>query len=165
VKPYLDKGKQIADDLLAEVERNRLNPWFARTFLEKLGPGMPMWVMEVNKYQAFPAAYNERVITMFGQLLALGTRSSGPARLSDKYLDDLLAPLDEHNGAGAESAWYLSHYLALGGPFGRDFLRKFGDKLDALERDGEKNYYPTLITLVRTGFVVDAVEGLAEVVG
>jgi hypothetical protein len=141
VKPYLDQGKRIPDDLLAEIERNRLNPWFAKTFLEKLGPRVPMWVVTVSKYQGFPAAYNERVITMFGQLLALGTRSSGPARLSDKYVDDVLAPLDEHNGAGAESAWFLSHYLALGGTFGRDFLNKFGDKLDGLEHDGEKNGY------------------------
>jgi hypothetical protein len=134
-KPYLDKGQRIPDDLLAEIERNRLNPWFAKTFLEKLGPRMPSWVVAVSKGQGFPAAYNERVITVFGQLLAQGTRSTGPARLSDKYVDDLLAPMDQHNGAGAVSARELSLYLVVGGTFGRDFLKKFGDKLDALERD------------------------------
>jgi hypothetical protein len=92
-----------------------------------------MVTMEGNGY---PPDYNERVIRDFGQMIALGTRTEGPARLSDQYVDDLLRPLDEHNGAGVRYGWQLGHLLHFGGRFGTGFLAKAGDKLYALDREG-----------------------------
>jgi hypothetical protein len=71
---------------------------------------------------------------MFGQLLALGTRSSGPARLSDKYVDDLLAPMDRRDQAGLASARTLAYLMHFGGQFGRPFLDKYGDKLYEMDK-------------------------------
>ena len=52
-----------------------------------------------------PPDHAERVIRDLGGLLAPGTRSEGPARLSDDCVDTLLAPLDQHaTGWGVELA-------------------------------------------------------------
>jgi hypothetical protein len=93
----------------------------------------------------FPPDYNERVIRDFGELLALGTRTAGQARLSDEYVDGVLAPLDQHNGIGVEYAWQLGHLLHFGGRFGTDFLTAAGDKLYALDRDGHDEQMYTMV--------------------
>lgn len=136
VKPLLEKGERIPDDLLAQLEADQDNPWFAKALLEGLGPQSPHWAMLVMAGNGFPTDYNRRVIQGFGRLLALGTRTEGPARLSDRYVDDLLRPLDEHNGVGAQYAWHLGHLLHYGGRFGTDFLARAGDKLHALDKEG-----------------------------
>ncbi|HEX6756261.1 MAG TPA: hypothetical protein VF109_10000, partial [Mycobacteriales bacterium] len=92
IKPLLEKGWKIPEDLLAQLEANRDNPWFAKTLLEQLGPQAPEWAILVMGANGFPPGYDERVIRDFGELLALGTRTEGPARLSDEYVDGVLAP-------------------------------------------------------------------------
>jgi hypothetical protein len=135
VKPLLEKGDKIPDDLLAQIEANKANPWFAKTFLEDLGPQLPIWSMTVMQGQGYPPEYNQRLITVLGEMLALGTRVEGQARLSQDYQDTLLAPLDEHNGIGVDAAWKLGHLLHYGGTFGTDFLTKAGEKLYGLDRE------------------------------
>jgi hypothetical protein len=105
LRPLLEDGKQIPADLLAKLEADKDNPWFAKTLLETLGPQAPDWAMLVMEANGFPPDYNQRVITDFGQLLALSTRQTGDARLSDSYVQEFLAPLDEHNGIGLDYAY------------------------------------------------------------
>ena len=145
LRPLLEKGERIPDELLAQLERDKDNPWFAKTLLESLGPQAPGWAMLVMEANGFPADYNERVIRDFGELLALGTRTEGPARLSDEYVDGVLAPLDEHNGIGLQYAWHLGHLLHFGGRFGTDFLVEAGDKLYALDREGHDEQMYTMV--------------------
>jgi hypothetical protein len=145
LRPLLEHGERIPDDLLARLERDKDNPWFAKTLLESLGPQAPGWAMLVMEANGFPPDYNERVIRDFGELLALGTRTEGPAGLSDEYVDGLLAPLDEHSGIGAEYAWHLGHLLHFGGTFGTDFLTAAGDQLYALDREGHDEQMYTMV--------------------
>ncbi|HEX6756781.1 MAG TPA: hypothetical protein VF109_12645 [Mycobacteriales bacterium] len=145
VKPLLEKGDKIPDDLLARIEANKDNPWFAKRFLERLGPRMPLWTLDVAEAQGWPPDYNRRIVTDLGQLLALGTRIEGEARLSESYVDTLLLPLDQHNGIGVEAAWKLGNLLHHGGTFGEDFLTKAGDKLYALDKDGADSEMYTLV--------------------
>src|SRR5207237_10442358 len=81
----------------------------------------------------------------FAELLALGTRIEGEARLSENYVNTLLAPLDQHNGIGLDAAWKLGNLLHYGGTFGTDFLTKAGDKLYALDKEGAD---PQMYTMV-----------------
>jgi hypothetical protein len=145
LQPLLEHGERIPDELLAQLERDKDNPWFAKTLLEQLGPQAPGWAILVMGANGFPPDYNERVIRDFGELLALGTRTEGPARLSDEYVDGVLAPLDEHNGVGVEYAWHLGHLLHFGGRFGTDFLAEAGDKLYALDREGHDEQMYTMV--------------------
>ena len=145
LQPLLEHGERIPDDLLAQLERDKDNPWFAKTLLETLGPQAPQWAILVMGANGFPTDYNERVIRDFGEMLALGTRTEGPARLSDEYVDGVLAPLDEHNGIGVEYAWHLGHLLHFGGTFGTDFLTKAGEKLYALDREGHDEQMYTMV--------------------
>ena len=108
LQPLLEHGKQIPADLLDQLEADKDNPWFATTLLEALGPQAPNWAMLVMEGNGFPTDYNQRVITDFGQLLALSTRQTGNARLSDSYVQEFLAPLDEHNGIGLQYARGIS---------------------------------------------------------
>jgi hypothetical protein len=145
LRPLLEHGERIPDDLLAQLERDKDNPWFAKTLLETLGPQAPGWAILVMGANGFPPGYNERVIRDFGELLALGTRAEGPARLSDEYVDGVLAPLDQHDGIGLEYAWHLGHLLHFGGRFGTDFLTRAGDKLYALDREGHDEQMYTMV--------------------
>lgn len=145
IRPLLEHGERIPDELLARLERDKDNPWFAKTVLEALGPQAPHWAMLVMDANGYPKDYNERVVRDLGELLALGTRTEGPARLSDSYVDGLLKPLDEHNGLGVEYAWYLGHLLHYGGRFGTDFLTRAGDKLYALDREGHDEQMYTMV--------------------
>jgi hypothetical protein len=101
-----------------------------------------MLVMEGN---GFPKDYNQRVITDFGQLLALSTRQTGDARLSDAYVRDFLKPLDQHNGIGLQYAWHLGNLLHYGGTFGTGFLQQAGDKLYALDKEGADSQMYTMV--------------------
>ncbi|HZB51125.1 MAG TPA: DUF6571 family protein, partial [Mycobacteriales bacterium] len=145
LRPLLERGERIPDELLARLERDKDNPWFAKTLLESLGPEAPGWAMLVMEANGFPADYNERVIRDFGELLALGTRTEGPAGLSDDYVDGVLAPLDQHHGVGLQYAWHLGHLLHFGGTFGTDFLVAAGDKLYALDREGHDEQMYTMV--------------------
>lgn len=145
IRPILEKGDQIPPELLDQLEANRENPWFATTFLETLGPRMPLWAMTVMQGQGTKPDYNQRVIADFGQLLALGTRIEGEARLSQEYVDTLLAPLDQHNGIGLDAAWKLGHLLHYGGTFGTDFLTRAGDKLYGLDKAGFDTQQYTMV--------------------
>ena len=145
IKPLLEKGDKIPDDLLAQLEANKDNPWFAKTFLERLGPRIPLWTLDVAEAQGWPPEYNRRIITDFGQLLALGTRIEGEARLSENYVDTLLLPLDQHDGIGVDAAWKLGNLLHYGGTFGEDFLTKAGDKLYALDKAGADSQMYTMV--------------------
>ncbi|CAA9265195.1 MAG: hypothetical protein AVDCRST_MAG41-2544, partial [uncultured Corynebacteriales bacterium] len=143
--PLLERGQRIPDALLARLEADAGNPWFAKTLLETLGPRAPHWSMLVMNANGFPKDHNERVITGFARLLALGTRTEGPAALSDAYVRDLLAPLDQHDGLGVQYAWHLGHLLHFGGRFGTDFLTRAGDRLHALDRAGHDGQLYTMV--------------------
>jgi hypothetical protein len=145
LSPLLEHGKKIPDDLLAKLEADKDNPWFAKTLLETLGPQAPNWAMLVMEAQGFPKDYNQRVITDFGQLLALSTRQTGDARLSDSYVRDFLKPLDQHNGIGLQYAWHLGNLLHYGGTFGTGFLQQAGDKLYALDKEGADSQMYTMV--------------------
>lgn len=143
--PLLETGERIPDELLARMEADADNPWFAKTLLETLGPQAPHWSMLVMEANGFPEDYNQRVITGFGRLLALGTRTEGPAGLSDAYVRDFLAPLDNHDGTGLQYGWHLANLLHFGGRFGTDFLTRAGDKLYALDRAGHDEQAYTMV--------------------
>ena len=145
LSPLLEHGKQIPADLLAELEADKDNPWFAKTLLETLGPQAPHWAMLVMEGNGFPKDYNQRVITDFGQMLALSTRQTGEARLSDAYVRDFLKPLDQHNGIGLQYAWHLGNLLHYGGTFGTGFLQQAGDKLYALDKEGADSQMYTMV--------------------
>ena len=145
LQPLLEHGKQIPADLLDQLEADKDNPWFATTLLEALGPQAPNWAMLVMEGNGFPTDYNQRVITDFGQLLALSTRQTGDARLSDSYVQEFLAPLDEHNGIGLQYAWHLGNLLHFGGTFGTGFLQQAGDKLYALDKEGADSQMYTMV--------------------
>jgi hypothetical protein len=145
LQPLLEHGKQIPADLLAKLEADKDNPWFAKTLLETLGPQAPNWAMLVMQANGFPHDYNQRVITDFGQLLALSTRQTGDARLSDSYVQAFLKPLDEHNGVGLQYAWHLGNLLHYGGTFGTGFLQQAGDKLYALDKEGADSQMYTMV--------------------
>jgi hypothetical protein len=145
LRPLLERGERIPDELLARLERDKDNPWFAKTLLESLGPQAVTWPMVAMESNGTPAAYNERVIRGFAELLALGTRTEGPARLSDDYVAGVLAPLDQHDGIGLAHAWHLGHLLHFGGRFGTDFLTQAGDKLYALDREGHDEDMYTMV--------------------
>jgi hypothetical protein len=145
LQPLLEQGKQIPTALLAKLEADRDNPWFAKTLLETLGPQAPNWAMLVMAGNGFPPDYNQRVITDFGQLLALSTRQVGDARLSDSYVQEFLKPLDEHNGVGLQYAWHLGNLLHFGGRFGTGFLQQAGDKLYALDKQGADSEMYTMV--------------------
>jgi hypothetical protein len=145
LQPLLEHGKQIPADLLAKLEADKDNPWFAKTLLETLGPQAPNWAMLVMEGNGFPKDYNQRVITDFGQLLALSTRQTGDARLSDSYVQDFLKPLDQHNGIGLQYAWHLGNLLHFGGTFGTGFLQQAGDKLYALDKEGADSQMYTMV--------------------
>jgi hypothetical protein len=145
LRPLLEDGKQIPADLLAKLEADKDNPWFAKTLLETLGPQAPDWAMRVMEADGFPPDYNQRVITDFGQLLALSTRQAGDARLSDSYVQAFLAPLDEHNGIGLDYAYHLGNLLHFGGTFGTGFLQQSGDKLYALDKEGADSQMYTMV--------------------
>jgi hypothetical protein len=158
INPLLRKGARIPDQLLARLEADKDNPWFAKTLLERLGPTAPWWSMLSLQGNGYPPDHNERVIRDFGQLIALGTRTEGPARLSDQYVDDLLRPLDQHDGAGLLYAWELGHLLHFGGTFGTAFLTKTGDKLYALDRVGyDTEMYSMATWMARPPLTVDRV--------
>ena len=145
LQPLLEQGKQIPAALLAKLEADKDNPWFAKTLLETLGPQAPNWAMLVMEGNGFPPDYNQRVITDFGQLLALSTRQVGDARLSDSYVQEFLAPLDQHNGVGLQYAWHLGNLLHFGGTFGTGFLQRAGDKLYALDKEGADSEMYTMV--------------------
>lgn len=145
LKPLLEHGERIPPELLDQLEANKDNPWFAKTLLEGLGPQAPQWALLVMEGNGYPPDYNERVIRDFGELLALGTRTEGPARLSDQYVNDFLKPLDEHNGIGLQYAWHLGNLLHYGGRFGTDFLARAGDKLYALDKEGHDSQTYTMV--------------------
>jgi hypothetical protein len=145
LQPLLEHGKEIPAALLAKLEADEDNPWFAKTLLETLGPQAPNWAMLVMEGNGFPPDYNQRVITDFGQLLALSTRQTGDARLSDRYVADFLKPLDEHNGVGVQYAWHLGNLLHFGGTFGTGFLQQAGDKLYALDKEGADSEMYTMV--------------------
>jgi hypothetical protein len=145
LQPLLEHGKQIPADLLAKLEADKDNPWFAKTLLETLGPQAPNWAMLVMEGNGFPKDYNQRVITDFGQLLALSTRQTGEARLSDSYVQQFLKPLDEHNGIGLQYGWHLANLLHFGGTFGTGFLQQAGDKLYALDKEGADSQMYTMV--------------------
>ena len=145
ISPLLKKGGRIPDELLAQLEAHKNNPWFAKTLLESLGPQAPNWAMLVMQGQGTPHDYNQRVITDFGQLLALSTRQTGDARLSDSYVHDFLKPLDQHNGIGLQYAWHLGNLLHYGGRFGTGFLQQAGDKLYALDKEGADKQMYTMV--------------------
>jgi hypothetical protein len=145
LQPLLEHGKQIPADLLARLEADQDNPWFATTLLETLGPQAPNRAMLVMEANGFPRDYNQRVITDFGRLLALSTRQTGDARLSDSYVTEFLAPLDEHNGIGLQYAWHLGNLLHFGGTFGTGFLQRAGDKLYALDKEGADGQQYTMV--------------------
>jgi uncharacterized protein YukE len=145
LQPLLEQGKQIPADLLANLEADKDNPWFAKTLLETLGPQAPSWAMLVMEGNGFPRDYNQRVITDFGQLLALSTRQEGDARLSDAYVQEFLGPLDQHDGIGLQYAWHLGNLLHFGGRFGTGFLQQAGDKLYALDKEGADSEMYTMV--------------------
>jgi hypothetical protein len=145
LSPLLEHGKQIPADLLAKLEADKDNPWFAKTLLETLGPQAPNWAMLVMEGNGFPKDYNQRVITDFGQMLALSTRQTGDARLSDDYVQQFLRPLDEHNGIGLQYAWHLANLMHFGGTFGTGFLQQAGDKLYALDKEGADSQMYTMV--------------------
>jgi hypothetical protein len=145
LQPLLEHGKQIPPALLAKLEADKDNPWFAKTLLETLGPQAPTWAMAVMAANGFPRDYNQRVITDFGQLLALSTRQVGDPRLSDAYVREFLAPLDQHNGVGLQYAWQLGNLLHFGGTFGTGFLQRAGDKLYALDKGGADSQLYTMV--------------------
>ena len=145
LQPLLEHGKQIPAALLAQLEADKDNPWFAKTLLETLGPQAPDWAMLVMEGNGFPPDYNQRVITDFGQLLALSTRQVGDARLSDSYVRQFLEPLDQHNGIGLQYAWHLGNLLHFGGTFGTGFLQQAGDKLYALDKEGADSEMYTMV--------------------
>jgi hypothetical protein len=145
LQPLLEHGKQIPAALLAQLEADKHNPWFATTLLEALGPRAPGWAMLVMEGNGFPPDYNQRVITDFGQLLALSTRQVGDARLSDSYVRQFLEPLDQHNGIGLHYAWHLGNLLHFGGTFGTGFLQQAGDKLYALDKGGADSEMYTMV--------------------
>ncbi len=145
LQPLLEQGKQIPAALLATLEADKDNPWFAKTLLETLGPQAPNWAMLVMEGNGFPPDYNQRVITDFGQLLALSTRQVGDARLSDSYVQEFLKPLDQHNGLGLQYAWHLGNLLHFGGTFGTGFLQQAGDKLYALDKEGADSEMYTMV--------------------
>ena len=145
LQPLLEQGKQIPAALLAKLEADKDNPWFAKTLLETLGPEAPNWAMLVMEGNGFPPDYNQRVITDFGQLLALSTRQVDDSRLSDSYVQEFLKPLDEHNGVGLQYAWHLGNLLHFGGTFGTGFLQQAGDKLYALDKEGADSEMYTMV--------------------
>ena len=145
LQPLLERGEQIPAALLAQLEADKDNPWFAKTLLETLGPQAPDWAMLVMEGNGFPPDYNQRVITDFGQLLALSTRQVGDARLSDSYVRRFLEPLDQHNGIGVQYAWHLGNLLHFGGTFGTGFLQQAGDKLYALDKEGADGEMYTMV--------------------
>ena len=145
LQPLLGQGKQIPAALLAKLEADKDDPWFAKTLLETLGPQAPGWAMLVMAGNGFPRDYNERVITDFGRLLALSTRQVGDARLSDSYVREFLAPLDQHDGVGLQYAWHLANLLHFGGTFGTGFLQRAGDKLYALDKEGADGQMYTMV--------------------
>jgi len=145
LQPLLEHGKQIPAALLAKLEADKDNPWFAKTLLETLGPQAPNWAMLVMEGNGFPPDYNQRVITDFGQMLAVSTRQVGDARLSDSYVQEFLKPLDEHNGVGLQYAWHLGNLLHFGGTFGTGFLQQAGDKLYALDKAGADSEMYTMV--------------------
>src|SRR5689334_3356533 len=145
LQPLLEHGKQIPAALLAQLEADKDYPWFAKTLLETLGPQAPEGAMLVMEGNGFPPDYNQRVITGFGQLLALSTRQVGDARLSDSYVRQFLEPLDQHNGIGLQYAWHLGNLLHFGGTFGTGLLQQAGDKLYALDKEGADSEMYTMV--------------------
>lgn len=143
--PYLEHGKQLPADLLARLEADQDNPWFAKTVLETLGPQAPGWALTVMEGNGFPKDYNQRVITDLGRLLALGTRTEGPAGLSQSYVDTLLKPLDRHDMSMMPYAWHLANLMHFGGTFGTGFLSQAGDKLYALDKAGHDSQQYTMV--------------------